>query len=76
MEPNQITDWFNNWSLPQKEYTATELYNDYKVSTDHPITIYHFGRLLSNIRKHGYLIYRIKNGKRIYYKFTQPTATV
>ena len=71
MENTYISTWFNDWSLNDKEYTATELYNDYKSkTTGFCISLIHFSKLLAILARQGKMLTRSKNGKTLYYNTT------
>lgn len=74
MENTYISTWFNDWSLNDKEYTATELYNDYKSkTTGFCISLIHFSKQLATLARQGKMLTRSKNGKTLYYK--EPSKT-
>ena len=61
--------WFNNWDLPDREYYAQELYDDYKVkkANGHVVSLIYFGKLLRQLAASGKLSVRTKGGKALYY---------
>lgn len=64
-----LKHWFNAWDLPDKEYHAAELYEDYKLKkgNGYVITLIHFGKLLRLLVASGQLSVRSLGGKSLYY---------
>ena len=69
MENTHIKTWFNEWDLADKEYTASELYADYKnkKANGFCISLIHFSKQLAIFARANKLITRSKNGKTLYY---------
>jgi len=80
MENTHITNWFNNWDLTDREYTATDLYNDYKAKKGNGfcVSLIHFSKLLALLARQSKLLTRSKNGKTLYYNpvHTEEVAAV
>jgi hypothetical protein len=64
-----IKQWFNNWTLPDREYYAQELYDDYKAKrgNQYVVSLIHFGKMLRKLSAAGKLAVRSKGGKALYY---------
>lgn len=64
-----IKHWFNSWDLPDKEYHAQELYDNYKLKkgNGYVVTLVHFGKMLRKLAAAGRLNVRSLGGKALYY---------
>jgi hypothetical protein len=64
-----MKQWFINWDLPDREYYAQELYDDYKAkkSNGYAVSLIHFGKLLRKLAASGKITMRTKGGKALYY---------